>query len=97
LKTKNCLCKIHVPNAFTPNNDGLNDGFKPQFDGCFIKEYQFSVYNKWGGKLFESNNENEFWDGKGAQKGAYYWILKLASPFIDGGAVTYMQGLVYVN
>ena len=44
-----------------------------------------------------SNNENEFWDGKGAQKGAYYWILKLASPFIDGGAVTYMQGLVYVN
>ena len=51
---------LHVPTAFTPNSDGLNEGFAPQ--GMGIKWYGMKVYNRWGQKLYETN-ESRPWDG----------------------------------
>jgi gliding motility-associated-like protein len=48
---------IFVPNAFSPNNDGLNDVFEPFNIG--FKSYTLSVYNRWGEKIAEGRN----WDG----------------------------------
>ena len=54
----------HIPNAFTPNNTGpsVNNTFKP-ITGSYLKA-QFSIYNRWGEKLFETNNLTNGWDGK---------------------------------
>ena len=70
---------VYVPNAFTPNNDRLNDELKPFLKG--IKTlYLFSIYDRWGNKLFSTHNINTGWNGtwKGQQMppGAYVWVLK---------------------
>jgi gliding motility-associated-like protein len=52
---------IFVPNAFTPNNDGENDDFRVY--GSFIEEMNLIVFNRWGQKVFETNDQQVGWDG----------------------------------
>ncbi|MBI1223370.1 MAG: PKD domain-containing protein, partial [Bacteroidetes bacterium] len=52
-----------VPNAFTPNGDGVNDNFRPVFEGVERDHYTFKVYNRWGELLFETHDIDEAWDG----------------------------------
>lgn len=51
-----------MPNAFTPNNDGVNDCFGIQYWGIIL-ELDFSIYNRWGQRIFHTNNPLECWDG----------------------------------
>lgn len=54
----------YVPNAFTPNDDGINSIFKPVFSlGFDAKKYQLSIYNRWGETIFETDQLDEGWDG----------------------------------
>ncbi len=53
---------VYVPNAFTSNGDGLNDDFK--WVPVFVKDFSIQIYNRWGQRVFETNNKNEPWDGK---------------------------------
>ena len=64
----------HMPNAFTPNNDGKNDIFKPVFN---IKPdtYKFIIYDKFGKVIFVSTDPDKGWDGKNAKPGLYVWKL----------------------
>lgn len=55
--------KLYVPNAFTPNHDGINDVFRPIFTGPASKFY-FEIFNRWGQLLFHSNTPGEGWDGR---------------------------------
>ena len=48
-----------MPNAFTVNNDGLNDGFGVV--GIAINEFTIKIYNRWGEQLYESTNIDEKW------------------------------------
>jgi gliding motility-associated-like protein len=70
---------VYVPNAFTPNGDGLNDVFKPTAVGISKIEY-FRVFNKYGETVFETNQINKGWDGtyKGVKQniGNYVWVLR---------------------
>lgn len=52
---------IYIPNAFTPNGDGLNDYFKPIGHG--IKSCKMAVYNRWGEEIFVTNTMSEGWNG----------------------------------
>lgn len=67
--------------AFTPNNDGLNDCFRPAYDGNFSDCYSLVVYNRWGGLIFESvAGQGHCWDGRTkagtmAEEGTYYYIV----------------------
>ena len=65
--------KLWVPNSFTPNNDGVNDLFKPVVIG--IDYYELIITNRWGETVFSSSDVNESWDGyhngKIAPKGTY--------------------------
>jgi gliding motility-associated-like protein len=54
---------LDVPNAFTPNGDGLNDYFEA-VTICPIKNFRMLIYNRWGEKLFESNDISHGWDGR---------------------------------
>lgn len=51
------------PNAFTPNNNDVNETFRPIMRGHDPNEYWFAVYNRWGEKLFETNDPFEGWNG----------------------------------
>src|SRR5690606_27713396 len=48
--------RVHVPNAFTPDGDGINDQFIPILSGHSHEEYAFMVFNRWGQPIFETNN-----------------------------------------
>lgn len=68
---------LHVPNAFSPNGDGHNDEWG--IVDVFVKEYQILVYNRWGEKVYDSQDKNGKWyaNYKGdEQKGdnVYIWV-----------------------
>jgi len=58
----NDIFSIYIPDAFTPNGDGLNDFFIPVFSG--VQKFQMFIFNRWGKKVFETENISEPWDGK---------------------------------
>ena len=69
-----------MPDAFTPNGDGLNDNFKifgvqPEN----ITKFNFQIYNRWGQLIFYTNNILDGWDGtyKGGKcpPGVYVWVI----------------------
>jgi gliding motility-associated-like protein len=72
--------KVFIPEVFTPNADNLNELFKP-FGVRFFSEYRFVIYNRWGEKVFESDQPAKGWDGtyKGlpATPGVYVYLLEL--------------------
>ena len=77
---EDCYCFVWVPNAFSPNNDGRNDFFKPEIN-CDIRNYSFSVFNRWGEMLFRTYDpENSGWDGsyKGnrEQQDVYVYVIE---------------------
>lgn len=58
-----------MPNAFTPNGDGLNDCYGIRYWGI-IYEVEFSIFNRWGERIFYTKDPNQCWDGtyKGVQQ-----------------------------
>ncbi len=84
----------YLPNAFTPNGDGLNDIFRPTPVGIRSTDY-FMVFNRYGAKMYETRQWMQGWDGtlkgKPASSGTYVWMIK----GIDkNGAVVEMKGTV---
>ncbi|MBT8326723.1 MAG: gliding motility-associated C-terminal domain-containing protein, partial [Bacteroidia bacterium] len=71
-------CKLFVPNAFTPNSNGLNETFVP-VSLCEFTDYRFEIYNRWGERVMETNDPTHRWDGtyegRDCQQDAYMWIL----------------------
>jgi gliding motility-associated-like protein len=78
-----------VPNAFTPNNDGLNDTFRPIVDYERVRMFSMVIYNRWGQLIFETTNPAEGWDGKDAPAGVYSWVISYSDMV---GKVAKMRG-----
>ena len=78
IKGKDCNCYLHMPNAFSPNYDQLNENYGPKFN-CDIKEYHFIILNRWGQKVFETYDYKQSWDGrfdgKSCPSGIYIYRL----------------------
>jgi len=55
---------VYIPNSFTPDGDGRNETFGPVHFGLDTKGYSFAIYNRWGERLFFTEEQGEFWDGK---------------------------------
>ncbi len=85
---------IYVPNAFSPNGDGLNDVFQPK--GVGITGYRLEVFDRWGEKLFESSDFFAGWDGmykgKACKQDSYQWKIAVTDA---SGKNKQLQG--YVN
>lgn len=58
-----CECPVYVPNAFTPDNDGANDLFKPVL-GCEPDSYQLEIFNTWGDIIFATDDPETGWFGQ---------------------------------
>jgi len=73
---------LFIPNAFSPNNDGLNDEFKAMASENI--DFEMFIFNKWGQLLFESNDIKTGWDGKFKGKNCtnynYIWYVKCTAP-----------------
>lgn len=83
---KDCNCYFWMPNAFSPNDDGINDIFSP-FTDCDALEYKLNIFNRWGDFVFESKDVRSGWDGtfkgKGANIGVYTYFIE-ATLFRNG-------------
>jgi trimeric autotransporter adhesin len=71
--------QVFIPNSFSPNNDGLNDVLRVYSN--VIKDMQFTVFNQWGEKIFESSNQSIGWDGTHKNKpqpsGVYIYVCNI--------------------
>lgn len=71
---------IFIPNAFTPNGDGINDTFGVKGEG--IKEFTLNIFNRWGELIFETHNPKQQWDGtymnNPVEIGEYVYTMKAA-------------------
>ena len=65
---------LYVPNAFTPDNDGVNDSFLPLGEGFLASSYNFLVFNRWGEVVFASTNPGEPWMGQNNQKAGQHFV-----------------------
>lgn len=74
---------LYIPDAFTPDGDGLNECF--EIKGVGFEGYEFSVFDRWGNEVFHTEDINECWDGtfNGQQLpvGAYSYRLIADLPF----------------
>jgi gliding motility-associated-like protein len=79
---------VFVPSAFSPNDDGEND-LECVYSDC-IEQMTFSIYNRWGEKVFETNNMNICWDGtwNGKELNSAVFVYTLEGFLINGQAVS---------
>jgi len=54
-------CRVYCPTAFTPNQDGRNEYFKPIIYD--VEQLNYRIFNRWGEKLFEGTENDQGWDG----------------------------------
>jgi gliding motility-associated-like protein len=75
---ENCGIELHIPNAFSPNGDGLNDYFG--INSSLTAQFHMQVFNRWGDLMFDSDDVDEKWDGswkgKNQEIGTYFWIIR---------------------
>lgn len=74
--------KLEVPNAFTPNGDGVNDVFRVKEGYQSIVSFKAMIFDRWGKKLYEWTDPAGGWDGHNAADGAYY--LNIQARGADG-------------
>jgi len=88
-------CLIEVPNAFTPNNDGLNDWFSPH-NALKANNYHFRIFNRWGQLVFETRNWMDKWDGRinGQPQAAGVYVWALSYTYRDTGTPVFKKGTV---
>lgn len=55
--------KIVIPNAFTPNGDLMNDHYQIKDELNIVENMELHIYNRWGQKVFYSDDKNKGWDG----------------------------------
>jgi gliding motility-associated-like protein len=86
LSTYQCFCKIAIPTAFSPNGDGKNEKYGV-LTICPLQDFEFSIYNRWGQKIFVTNSLNDKWDGtyKGVPQPieVYIYYFKYTDPFTN--------------
>ncbi len=75
----------NMPSAFSPNNDNINDVYKPLGSAIFTTNYDFSIYNRWGQQVFRSTDPKVGWDGtfngEQSQTGVYAWVITYKNVF----------------
>jgi gliding motility-associated-like protein len=76
---------VYIPNAITPDADGINDVFLPSIFGDALKTYHLLIFDRWGTVIFESFDRDKVWQGDVREDGyyaipdAYNYILKITT------------------
>jgi gliding motility-associated-like protein len=94
----NCPYYI-LPNVFTPDGDGINDRFNA-FPYMFVKDVDMTIFDRWGVKVFETNNPKVSWDGKHSttgnqcSDGTYYYVCTVNEIRLQGIVPRVIQGFI---
>ena len=74
---RTCTCELTLPNAFTPNNDGVNDTFRP-LHPCDMTEYLMRIYDRFGKLVYQTSDFGHGWNGTyngmPADNGTFVWM-----------------------
>lgn len=95
------LTNFFVPNVFTPNGDGYNDLFEWDIEG--INEFRMVIYNRWGKKVFETDDINNYWDGRRQNDGAdcepgtYFYVVSGQEQTLDAEQVEWRGDLTLIR
>jgi gliding motility-associated-like protein len=77
-------CHFYLPSAFTPNSDGKNDRFT-WYGECDPEEFSMEIYNRFGQRVFFSDNPLASWDGKYenavSPEGVYVYHISYRLPY----------------
>lgn len=72
--------KLEMPNAFSPNGDGINDIYRAKNNYQSIVEFDAYIFNRWGQKIYEWHDPAGGWDGKfngkDVKQGVYFVLVK---------------------
>jgi gliding motility-associated-like protein len=71
------LQRLYMPNSFTPNGDGINEVFRVPPGSAFYLE-EFSIFDRWGNKVFATRDITKGWDGKYKDEilqGTYVYVI----------------------
>jgi len=72
--------RVYMAQSFTPNADGLNDFFGPEYLAP-VKDFYFAIFNRWGEKIFETKDPTQKWDGsyqgQPVMSGSYTFMLNV--------------------
>lgn len=81
----NGIFEVYVPNTFSPNEDGVNDIFKPVMLGEEPTSYELTVYDRWGELIFTSKDHRHGWDGsfngEQCKQDSYAYHIKVRSKY----------------
>lgn len=82
--------RFFLPNAFSPNNDGINDSFRIQGDYDCLINFSIKIFDKWGEKVFESSQPDFIWDGKykGKQLEPSVYVYSSVAEFLNNEKIS---------
>ncbi len=94
-------CPLPIPEAFSPNGDGINDRFVVDFLAEQYPNFTIEIFNRWGQKVFKGNASNGMWDGTSSEGslgsdvvpvGVYFYVIE----YNDGDTAP-TQGRLYLS
>jgi gliding motility-associated-like protein len=89
---------LWMPNAFTPDNNGNNDTFKPVTQRTTLEPYEFLVFDRWGQLIFKTTTPEVGWDGKHngepCQAGSYTYLVQYREGKIESSEIVTKRGMV---
>jgi gliding motility-associated-like protein len=65
------MLNFYAPNAFSPNGDFVNDTFNVVVTGIFDSTFTMTIFDRWGGEVYNTSDKRIGWDGKGLKSGKY--------------------------
>lgn len=84
VEVSNCDCPFFTANAFTPNEDGLNDNFVVSHS-CDLTDFRLQIFNRWGKIVYDGYDDQQGWDGNYQSQPmpagiytysvSYYWVV----------------------
>lgn len=90
-------CDIFVPNAFSPNGDGINDVFRPT-GNVIVKSMK--IYNRWGERVYESSADDFSWNGdymnEPVKSDHYFFVIRYEKPVANGAELLQSSGSLFL-
>ena len=82
---------FYVPNAFSPDGDGVNETFGPKGERISADGFLFMIFDRWGDILYQTNNKSDQWDGTvnggdPAKSDVYVWKIEAINE-VDGSYI----------
>ena len=71
-----------IPNAFTPNQDGINDFFGPSYAGE-LQNYSLMIFDRYGRMIFNADSPRQVWDGTLSGRDAHSGVYIYAMSYVD--------------